>query len=89
LTDIKNLEKVIREALVSGQPKTGKPWKKMLIVVEGIYSMEGSIVHLPQIIAIKKKYKVSVVTIKSTQKKNSTGTLQRMPSHPALHHDKV
>ncbi|KAL1122014.1 hypothetical protein AAG570_003420 [Ranatra chinensis] len=53
----KHLEKVLREAIVSGQPKTRKPWKKVLIVVEGVYSMEGSIVHLPEIIAIKKKYK--------------------------------
>jgi serine palmitoyltransferase len=31
-----------------------------LIVVEGVYSMEGSIVNLPEIIALKKKYKVWV-----------------------------
>lgn len=46
-----------KEAILSGQPKSGKPWKKIIIVVEGIYSMEGSIVHLPDIIRLKKKYK--------------------------------
>jgi serine palmitoyltransferase len=33
-----------------------RPWKKIFIVVEGIYSMEGTIVPLPEIVAIKKKY---------------------------------
>lgn len=52
------LEKLLREAVVYGQPRTRRPWKKILIMVEGIYSMEGSIVHLPELIRLKKKYKV-------------------------------
>ena len=55
--NMKNLEKVLRNAVVQGQPKTHLPWKKILIVAEGVYSMEGSIVHLPEMIALKKKYK--------------------------------
>merc|ERR1711991_564277 len=31
--------------------------KKIVIVVEGIYSMEGEVLLLPEVIAIKKKYK--------------------------------
>lgn len=52
-----HLEKCLREAILKGQPGSGKPWKKIFIVVEGIYSMEGSIVHLPEILKLKKKYK--------------------------------
>lgn len=52
-----SLEKMLREAVCSGQPRTHRPWKKILILVEGIYSMEGSVVRLPEIIALKKKYK--------------------------------
>ncbi|XP_075720646.1 serine palmitoyltransferase 3-like isoform X2 [Rhinoderma darwinii] len=52
-----SLEKLLREAVASGQPRTHRAWKKILIVVEGIYSMEGSIVHLPEIIELKKKYR--------------------------------
>lgn len=52
-----SLEKVLRENIVHGQPRTRRPWKKVLIVVEGVFSMEGSIVHLPELLAIKKKYK--------------------------------
>ncbi|XP_066451734.1 serine palmitoyltransferase 3-like isoform X2 [Eleutherodactylus coqui] len=55
--NMKNLEKLLRDAVVRGQPRTHRAWKKILIVVEGIYSMEGSIVRLPEIIALKKKYK--------------------------------
>uniref|UniRef100_A0A8C3YJY2 serine C-palmitoyltransferase n=1 Tax=Catagonus wagneri TaxID=51154 RepID=A0A8C3YJY2_9CETA len=55
--NIQSLEKLLRDAIIYGQPRTRRAWKKILILVEGIYSMEGSIVHLPQIVALKKKYK--------------------------------
>lgn len=55
--DTKDLEKILREAIVEGQPRSRRPWKKIIIVVEGVYSMEGSIVRLPEIITLKKKYK--------------------------------
>lgn len=51
----RHLEKVISDAIVNGQ-KDGKPWKKIFIILEGVFSMEGSIVKLPEIVAIKKKY---------------------------------
>uniref|UniRef100_A0A4W5RSA4 serine C-palmitoyltransferase n=1 Tax=Hucho hucho TaxID=62062 RepID=A0A4W5RSA4_9TELE len=52
-----SLEKLLRDAIVHGQPRTRRPWKKILILVEGIYSMEGSIVRLPEVIALKERYK--------------------------------
>ncbi|XP_075226049.1 serine palmitoyltransferase long chain base subunit [Lycorma delicatula] len=55
--DMKSLEKILKDSVVYGQPRTHRPWKKILICVEGVYSMEGSIVHLPEIIQLKKKYK--------------------------------
>jgi len=55
--DMKHLEQKLRDAVINGQPRTFRPWRKILIVVEGIYSMEGSIVKLPEVIALKKKYK--------------------------------
>lgn len=58
--DMKDLERVLKNAIVNGQPKTGAPWKKIMIVVEGVFSMEGSIVKLPEVIALKKKYKAYV-----------------------------
>ncbi|XP_050981863.1 serine palmitoyltransferase 3 [Labeo rohita] len=55
--NMQSLEKMLKEAICSGQPRTHRAWKKILIMVEGIYSMEGSLVRLPEIIALKKKYK--------------------------------
>ena len=60
---MKHLEDKLREAVVQGQPRTYRPWRKILIVVEGIYSMEGSIVNLPDIIALKKKFQVIRVNL--------------------------
>lgn len=54
--NVSDLERVIRKAIVEGQPKTHRPWKRILIVVEGIYSMEGEMCPLPQIVELKKKY---------------------------------
>ncbi|XP_020022219.1 serine palmitoyltransferase 3 isoform X2 [Castor canadensis] len=55
--NMQSLEKHLRDAIIYGQPRTRRAWKKILILVEGIYSMEGSIVNLPQVVALKKKYK--------------------------------
>lgn len=55
--DAVDLENKIKKAIIEGHPITHRPWKKILILVEGVYSMEGSVVRLPEIIAIKKKYK--------------------------------
>lgn len=55
--DPEDLEAVIRKAIIEGQPRTHRPWKKILIMVEGIYSMEGEMCPLREIVAIKKKYR--------------------------------
>ena len=54
-----DLERKLRLALIHGQQRTRRPWRKVLIVVEGIYSMEGTICNLPRLIEIRNKYKVS------------------------------
>jgi serine palmitoyltransferase len=53
-----HLEEVLREQIAEGQPRTHRPWKKIMVIVEGIYSMEGELCKLPEVIAICKKYKV-------------------------------
>lgn len=55
--DPKDLEAVLRDAISQGQPRTHRPWKKILVVIEGLYSMEGDICKLPEIVELKKKYK--------------------------------
>ena len=39
--DADHLEAVLRASIAEGQPRTRRPWRKVLVVVEGIYSMEG------------------------------------------------
>lgn len=53
--DTRDLDRLIEKSIVDAYT-IGKPWKKILIVLEGVFSMEGSIVKLPEIVAIKKKY---------------------------------
>lgn len=55
-----HLEQVLREAIVHGQPRHHRPWKKILVMVEGIYSMEGEICDLKEIVRIAKKYKAYI-----------------------------
>jgi len=55
--DADDLERVLREAIALGMPRTRRPWKKILVMVEGIYSMEGEIVDLKNIVRVCKKYK--------------------------------
>jgi serine palmitoyltransferase len=55
-----HLEQVLREAISEGQPRTHRAWKKIIVVVEGIYSMEGELCRLKEIVAVAKKYKAYI-----------------------------
>ncbi|EKG03863.1 serine palmitoyltransferase, putative [Trypanosoma cruzi] len=56
--DFQQLETILREAVVLGQNPRGEylPWTRIIIIIEGIYSMEGEIANLPRVVALKKKY---------------------------------
>lgn len=58
--DMRDLERLLRDVISQGQPRTHRPWKKILVVVEGLYSMEGTMVNLPGILALKKRYKFNL-----------------------------
>lgn len=55
--DMADLERVLRKNISQGQPRTHRPWKKILVVVEGLYSMEGTMCDLPGLLELKKRYK--------------------------------
>lgn len=55
--DMADLERLLRVEIAQGQPRTHRPWKKILVVVEGLYSMEGTMCNLPALVELKKKYK--------------------------------
>ena len=54
--DMHHLETILRRATTRGQP-SGAPWRKIIIIIEGIYSMEGEFCRLREIVALKKKYR--------------------------------
>ena len=54
--NMEHLESVLWRATESGQPD-GTPWRKIIIVVEGIYSMEGQFCSLRTIVQLKKRYR--------------------------------
>jgi len=58
--DPDNLEEILKEAITKGQPRHHRPWTKILVMVEGIYSMEGAICHLSEIVRICKRYKAYI-----------------------------
>lgn len=58
--DMEDLESLLRECVSQGQPRTHRPWKKIMIIVEGLYSMEGTLVDLPRLLELKQIYKVSL-----------------------------
>ena len=55
-----HLEEILREAIANGQPRHHRPWKKIVVMVEGIYSMEGSICKLKEIVRVCKRYKAYI-----------------------------
>ena len=55
-----DLDKVLSEAIVMGMPRTRRPWRKIVVMVEGIYSMEGEYCNLRSIVSVCKKYGVYV-----------------------------
>ena len=58
--DMEDLEQKLREVISQGQPRTHRPWKKILVVVEGLYSMEGTMCNLPGLLKLKKRYKFNL-----------------------------
>ncbi len=50
--DAPHLEAMLRESIAEGQPRTHRPWKKVLVIVEGIYSMEGEACCLKEIVQV-------------------------------------
>lgn len=58
--DMNDLERLLREQISQGQPRTHRPWKKILVVVEGLYSMEGTMCNLPGLLELKHIYKFNL-----------------------------
>jgi serine palmitoyltransferase len=58
--DLAGLQELLRAAIVEGQERTHRPWRKIVVAVEGIYSMEGEFCDLAGVVAIAKAHKCYV-----------------------------
>jgi serine palmitoyltransferase len=58
--DLDGLRALVRSAISEGQDRTHRPWKKILIAVEGIYSMEGEFCDLKGVVKIAKEHRCYV-----------------------------
>jgi len=54
--DTKHLEDILRQAIIMGRPRTRRPWNKIMVIVEGIYSMEGEYCDLSNVVRVCKKF---------------------------------
>ncbi|CAH7668877.1 serine palmitoyltransferase, partial [Phakopsora pachyrhizi] len=55
--NMRDLERVLRNSISHGQTRKLRGWKKIIVAVEGLYSMEGSIVDLPGLLRLREKFK--------------------------------
>lgn len=58
--DYRGLESLLRSSIVDGQDRTHRPWRRIVILVEGIYSMEGEMCDLSAVVALAKRYRAYV-----------------------------
>ena len=52
-----HLEGILRTAIVQGQPRSHRPWLKIIVMLEGLYSMEGDIPDMKRVALLKEKYR--------------------------------
>jgi serine palmitoyltransferase len=58
--DSLSLQKLLRAAIRDGQERTHRPWRRILVAIEGIYSMEGEFCKLAEIVRVAKAHKAYV-----------------------------
>ncbi|KAG2452256.1 hypothetical protein HYH02_003280 [Chlamydomonas schloesseri] len=58
--DAKHLDALLRQSIVEGQPRSHRPWKKVLVIVEGVYSMEGETCNLKEVVEVSKRHKAYI-----------------------------
>lgn len=58
--EMDHLEKILRREIINGQPRTHRRWNHIMVIVEGIYSMDGDTVKLRELVTLKRKYKFTI-----------------------------
>jgi len=59
--DVAALREILREAREQGRPDTGEPYRSILVVTDGVFSMDGDIAPLPAIVEAAEAYGAAVL----------------------------
>ncbi len=59
--DIEALRGILREATDQGRPDSGEPYRLILVVTDGVFSMDGDIAPLPGIVEAAEAYGAAVM----------------------------
>ena len=81
--DVDGLEKVLREARASGGPNG--PYRAILVITDGVFSMDGDIAPLPGICDVADRYEAAVMVddahASGVLGKNGRGTIDHFDLH--------
>jgi glycine C-acetyltransferase len=58
--DVAALREILREALEQGRPDGAGPYRLILVVTDGVFSMDGDIAPLPDIVEAAEAYRAAV-----------------------------
>jgi glycine C-acetyltransferase len=59
--DVAGLRDILREARDQGRPESGEPFRSILVVTDGVFSMDGDIAPLPAIVEAAEDYDAAVL----------------------------
>jgi glycine C-acetyltransferase len=59
--DVPTLREVLASARADGNPETGEPYRLILVVTDGVFSMDGDIAPLPGIVEAAEEYGAAVL----------------------------
>ena len=87
--DTAALRELLCEAHEKGQPGTGEPYRLILVVTDGVFSMDGDIAPLPEIVAAAEEYGAAVMVddahASGVLGKNGRGTVDHFGLHGRVH----
>jgi glycine C-acetyltransferase len=88
--DTAALRELLREAREKGRPDTGGlPYRLILVVTDGVFSMDGDIAPLPEIVAAAEEYGAAVMVddahASGVLGRNGRGTVDHFDLHGRVH----
>jgi glycine C-acetyltransferase len=79
------LRELLREAREKGRPESGEPYRLILVVTDGVFSMDGDIAPLPGIVAAAEEFGAAVMVddahASGVLGKNGRGTVDHFDLH--------